>query len=197
MSQRPDALLLDVMGTLVHDPFYDEMPAYLGMSLEELLAAKHPTAWVEFELGEIDEETLFERFFRDGRALDGAALKAHMARSYRLLDGVEPLLRDLRERGVPMHVLSNYSDWWRDVEAGTELSRFVSWSFVSCDLGLRKPDPEIYLCAARRLGLAPERCLFVDDKQRNVAAARRVGMEAVRFEGAEGLRRELERRGVL
>ena len=42
-------LLFDVMGTLVHDPFFEEMPEFFGLSFDELLAVKHPSAWVEFE----------------------------------------------------------------------------------------------------------------------------------------------------
>lgn len=49
----PDVLLLDVMGTLVYDPFHRVMPDFFGMSLEQLLDAKHPEAWVRFEHGEM------------------------------------------------------------------------------------------------------------------------------------------------
>ena len=45
---RP-VLLFDVMDTLVYEPFHHEMPAFFGLSFDELMAAKHPTAWVEFE----------------------------------------------------------------------------------------------------------------------------------------------------
>jgi hypothetical protein len=40
-------LLFDIMSTLVLDPFYQEMPRFFGMTFEELLANKHPTAWVQ------------------------------------------------------------------------------------------------------------------------------------------------------
>lgn len=50
------------------------------MSLQELLATKHPTAWVEFENDCITEEQLFAKFFADGRQFDGAALVNHMVR---------------------------------------------------------------------------------------------------------------------
>ena len=194
---RPRALLLDVMGTLVYDPFHREMPAFFGMSLPELLAAKHPDAWVRFEHGEIDEPTFLERFFADGRAYDHEAFVEHVARAYRLLDGVEPLLDALREAGAPMHALSNYPSWYRRIEERLGLSRWLEWSFVSCETGVRKPDPEAYLGAARALRLPAERCVFVDDRADNCAAARAVGMDAIRFEGAAALRDALGARGLL
>lgn len=48
-------LLFDIMDTLVRDPFYQDVPAFFGMSLKELIDCKHPTAWIEFEKGLIDE----------------------------------------------------------------------------------------------------------------------------------------------
>ena len=45
--------------------------------------------------------------------------------------------------------------------------------------GIRKPDPEIYLLTAGRLGVPPEACVFVDDIPANVDGAREVGMAAL------------------
>jgi putative hydrolase of the HAD superfamily len=55
----------------------------------------------------------------------------------------------------------------------------------SDQVGMRKPDPEIYLLAAERLGLEPERCVFVDDLAQNVDGARAVGMEGIVHRSAE------------
>jgi HAD superfamily hydrolase (TIGR01509 family) len=190
-------LLLDVMGTLVHDPFFEDMPAFFGMSFEEMLEAKHPSAWVEFELGRLSEEEFLPRFFADERDYDHAAFRAHVRKSYRWLDGVEALLGELAAHGVAMHALSNYPVWYRWIEEELGLSKYLEWSFVSTEVGVRKPDPEAYLGAARRLSAKPDACLFIDDRDRNVDAARAVGMDALRFEDAEALRRELVRRGLL
>lgn len=189
-------LLLDVMGTLVFDPFYERVPAFFGMSFEQLLREKHPTAWIEFELGHIDEATFLPRFFRDGRSYDQEGLKAAMGGSYAWLPGMEALVGELAS-GAELHALSNYTPWYRMIEQRTSLSRFVQWSFVSCDTGLRKPDHAAYLNAAKSLGRAPAACLFVDDRQRNCDAAIEIGMPSIVFESAEQLQRELIARGLL
>ena len=145
-------LLFDVMGTLVHDPFFEEVPAFFGVSFEALLPQLEPGPWVQFERGEIDQETLLRRFFRDGRAFDHAGLVACVRAAYRYLPGVEALLTDLSAacagEGVSMHTLSNYPPWYRMIEERLRLSDYVLWSFVSCHTGVRKPDPEAYLGAA-------------------------------------------------
>jgi HAD superfamily hydrolase (TIGR01509 family) len=50
--------------------------------------------------------------------------------------------------------------------------------FTSCELGCRKPDPQIYLAAAAALDIAPERAVFIDDLAVNVEGARQVGFQA-------------------
>ena len=196
MSDRP-TLLFDVMGTLVYDPFEVEVPRALGMTFSEVLAAKHPTAWVEFEHGDLTEAEFLPQFFADGRWYDHAALLASFADHYRLLDGIEPLLVDLAREGLRPQLLSNYPTWWRKVEAATGLARWCDWRFVSCATRLRKPDPEAFLRATRELDVTPSACLFVDDVAKNVASAARLGMRTHLFRGAAGLREALARLRVL
>jgi putative hydrolase of the HAD superfamily len=66
----------------------------------------------------------------------------------------------------------------------------------SCYMGLRKPHPEMYKRALDILGKPAERILFIDDRAENAQGARDAGMKAIRFEGAEQLRRDLETLGV-
>ena len=193
----PRVVLLDVMGTLVHDPFYVEIPAFFGMSLPELIEAKHPSAWVEFELDAIDEATLLERFFADGRPVDGEGLTQAMSMAYRFLPGIEALLHELYARGVPLHAMSNYPRWYQLIEERLALSRYLRWSFVSCLIGMRKPDPAVYRHVAEELGLPTSACLFVDDREDNCRVAREEGMDAIHFVDAPALRRALVERGVL
>ena len=190
-------LLLDVLDTLVHDPFYVEALEFFGMDLDSLFAVKDKHAWIDFELGKIDESELAERYFTDRRKLDVEGLRATMTASYRYLPGVEALLLELHDAGVEMHVLSNYPSWWESIEARLRLSRYLEWTFVSCRTGVRKPDPQAYLGAAQALGRPFEQCLFIDDRAQNVAAAAALGMPALRFEGASALREGLRARGLI
>jgi HAD superfamily hydrolase (TIGR01509 family) len=191
-------ILWDVMDTLVRDPFRDAMPGFFGMTLAQMLEAKHPDAWLRFERGELSEPEFLRDFFRDGRAYDHAAFKACIGAAYAWIDGIPQLLAALQAHSHAMHVLSNYPEWHALIEQRLGLSRYVPWTFVSCRLGLRKPDPEIYRRAARELSASPADCLFIDDRARNCAAARAVGMEAVQFNAdVPALRAELSRRGFL
>jgi putative hydrolase of the HAD superfamily len=77
------------------------------------------------------------------------------------------------------------------------LRRHFQVAMSSCYVGLRKPDLAIYRRALDILGRPPERILFIDDREENVASARAAGMMTIRFEGADGLRRGLAGLGVI
>ena len=195
MSRKP-TLLLDVMGTLVYDPFFIEVPAHFGMSLRQLINGKDLHAWPAFERNEIGEEEFFARFFTDGRAIDGAKMKECMRKNYRFLDGTEALLTELHSLGYPLYALSNYPHWYQMIEEKLKLSRFLDWSFVSCHMGVRKPDAKAYLIPAQSLKTEPMDCIFVDDRKENCMAAEAVGMRSILFQSTVQLRRELIKSGV-
>jgi putative hydrolase of the HAD superfamily len=68
----------------------------------------------------------------------------------------------------------------------------LTWS---CDLGVVKPDPAIYLHTIRKLNVKPEQALFIDNLQKNIVGAEAVGLNAALFENVEQLQSDLARRG--
>lgn len=58
-------------------------------------------------------------------------------------------------------------------------------SIFSYEIGVRKPDPAMYTIMLERLGVSPGQALFIDDMQVNVAGARAVGMQSLRFTETE------------
>jgi 2-haloacid dehalogenase len=112
-------------------------------------------------------------------------------------DSVE-LLRELRDRGVRLLALTNWSaETFRHAREGFEFLGWFEDVVVSGQEGVAKPDPRIFRLLLERHGLQPGDTLFVDDRAVNVTAARSVGMVGVRFRDAAQLRRELHRHGVL
>ncbi len=89
-------------------------------------------------------------------------------------------VRQVRGAGHRTALLTNnVREWelaWRALMPFDEL---FDVTVDSSAVGLRKPDPAIYRLTCERLGLDPVQCLFVDDLECNVAAARELGMEAL------------------
>ena len=67
----------------------------------------------------------------------------------------------------------------------------------SCELGIAKPDPAIYLHTCEKLQVRPEETLFIDDKPENIAAAEALGLTGMLFTDAAQLRRDLAARKLL
>ncbi|PZG16299.1 hydrolase [Nonomuraea aridisoli] len=85
------------------------------------------------------------------------------------------------QRHVPVILVTNAMD---TLEAHLDLlglTYFADDVVSSHRVGVAKPDPAIYRIAAERAGVAPERCLFVDDRPANVEAARALGMTGVHY----------------
>ena len=94
------------------------------------------------------------------------------------------LMRELAGHGYRMAILTNnvreWEELWRSKLAVDEIFELV---VDSAWVGMRKPEPEIYHLTIERLDdtLEPSQCLFVDDNELNVDAARELGLAAVRF----------------
>lgn len=67
----------------------------------------------------------------------------------------------------------------------------------SCELGIAKPDPAIYLHTCEKLGVAPAETIFLDDKTENITAANSVGLNGILFTTVTQLRIDLEAQGFL
>jgi 2-haloacid dehalogenase len=129
-----------------------------------------------------------------------AAYRPNFALSLRgLVPGTAEVLHELRDRGVRLVALTNWSaETIRHLpEAHPEVVALFDDVVVSGAEGVAKPDPRIFEVLERRLGHPLENVFYVDDSDRNVEAARGVGMDAVHFTDAATLRKELEARDLL
>ncbi len=114
------------------------------------------------------------------------------------IDGTVAILEEVAAAGQPIYAITNFSAelWPITVAHYPFLGRFRD-VVVSGAERLVKPDPAIYELFLERNALAPESCVFIDDREENVTAAAALGIDAIRFETAEALRPQLQARGLL
>jgi putative hydrolase of the HAD superfamily len=102
----------------------------------------------------------------------------------------------IKEAGFRLGILSNMGDGVLDYMRPrfSWLAQFdhLTWS---CELGVVKPDPAIYLHTVKKLNVSPDRALFIDNLQKNIVGAEAVGLHAALFENPEQLQNDLARRG--
>ena len=118
-----------------------------------------------------------------------------------MFEGMKPepamveAVRELRAGGLHTGMLSNsWSTAHYDRELLAELFDDI---VISAEVGMHKPQPEIYRLAAKRLDVDPAQCLFVDDLRENCEGAETVGMTAIRFrDPAQAISRLAELTGL-
>ncbi|HEU4676696.1 MAG TPA: HAD-IA family hydrolase, partial [Motilibacteraceae bacterium] len=114
------------------------------------------------------------------------------------IDGTVQILHELRERGVRLLALTNWSAETFPVALQSfEFLRHFEGIVVSGQEGVAKPDPRIFQLLLERYDVEAGRAVYVDDSARNVAAAGAAGLTALHFSGPARLRRELTHLGLL
>jgi 2-haloacid dehalogenase len=114
------------------------------------------------------------------------------------IDGVVAVLVELKERGVPLYAITNFSA--ETFPPQRERFDFLSWFdgiVVSGVERVMKPDPRIFRILLDRYAVAPRSAVFIDDVSANAAAATALGIHGIHFRSPGQLRRELAAVGLL
>lgn len=189
-------VIFDLGGVAVEvesDRLVHQVAQLLGRAFEEVQAAiYHEELLLPFELGRIKPQAYYE----------GLKARLGLPWTYEQFVGawngifrenveVTALMRQLGERHKLM-VLSNTNVLHLEQirTAVSSLSVVEDW-VASCEVGLRKPDPEIYRLVLQRAGAKPETAVYIDDRPELVEAGRNVGLTGIRFETSQQLERDL------
>lgn len=136
-------------------------------------------------------------------AEDAALLTQYVARYTRTvpakIDGTWDILRRLKDKGVPLHAITNWSaeTWPEGLKAHPELDQVFGTTIVSGEVGVIKPSVEIYRLLCDRAEVMPENCVFVDDGLHNCLGAKAAGLDAIHFVNPEQLGADLQKRGLI
>jgi putative hydrolase of the HAD superfamily len=177
--------LLDAFAAIQEEDGLDA--GALGGALRRVAERDGAHPLYELECGRMTERDFMARLRAQLREDLGreVALREFAERYFAGLQPNVPMiafLSELRERGYRLAMLTNnVREWearWRAMLPVDELFEVV---VDSAFVGVRKPDPAIYRLTCDRLGVAPERCLFVDDIEVNCTAAAALRMVAVWF----------------
>ena len=186
MRGEPDhnGLLVDFGGVLTTS-VWDSFAAFCrdkGLAEDSVLRLfrEDPAALADLrqlETGRIQEDE-FERRFAERLGLDDATdLIDSMFRGMKPSEPMVAAVRAARASGVHTGLVSN--SWSTSHYDRDMLAQLFDAAVISAEVGMHKPQPEIYLLASQRVGVEPERCVFVDDLRENCEGAEAVGMTAI------------------
>ncbi|GHB45319.1 hydrolase [Pseudovibrio japonicus] len=203
MSSPVNAVVFDIGNVLIlWDPenlYNDLIPD--ASEREYFLSEVCPYEWnLEQDRGRPWDEAISERLEKFPQYEEW--IKAYYERWEDMLGGAieanVALLKDLKEKGVPLYAITNFST--EKFEEAKRIFPFLADSFIdtviSGEENLLKPDAAIYNILFERNGLKPSELVFIDDTQKNVVAAQDIGMKALHFSEADKLRSELKQLGL-
>jgi HAD superfamily hydrolase (TIGR01509 family) len=196
-----DIVLFDLGGVLVDLGGVGPMKELAAIESDEEFWERWLTCrWVRgFERGECSPDEFAAGIVEDWELTAGpdAFLDAFRDWPGRLFDGAEALIEEVHER-VPIGCLSNTNalHWDRHFGTWPILSHF-DYRFVSYEMGIVKPDRELFDRVAELLPAPRDRVVFLDDNLVNVDGAIDAGFVARHVRGVEGARAALVEVGVL
>jgi putative hydrolase of the HAD superfamily len=193
------AVIVDWGGVLTLPPRQEilaRMQRLVGLD-----AAAFASAWFRhrhaYDLGQIDAAEYWRRVgAEDGRVFDEPALRTLRELDAACFEVPNPAmvgwLGALKSANRKLALLSNTPrEQWVALQHTLTWLPLIDVVVLSCDLGVAKPDPAIYAHCLDRLSCEGRETLFVDDRPENVAAAQRLGMQAVVYTSTEALRASL------
>jgi putative hydrolase of the HAD superfamily len=170
-------LVRTAMRTIIADSYHKGDGMIHGLETGRIPAAEfekqlaHELA--QAGVPEVEAEGLLGRMFsgmREETGMTGALLRARAA-------------------GLKTALLSNS---WGNEYPRERWHELFDETVISGEVGMRKPEPEIYLLVAERLGVTPQECVFVDDIATNIRGAAAVGMVGVHHTDVDATLAELE-----
>ena len=191
-------LLVDFGGVLTTNVFdsFKQFCVTEGLDPQTVkrLFREDPEALAELrrlEKGERTEEEFSEHF---GPMLGVTDTENLVDRLFAGMGPDEPMVEAVKKAkrsGIKTGLISN--SWGKGRYDRDAFPEMFDGVVISGEVGLYKPEPEIYRLGAEKIGVPVEDCVFVDDLKENVAGAEAVGMTAILHRGSETTLPELER----
>lgn len=197
-TKSVDAVIFDLGGVIMKNgsprDFVKQYPDYDPAFIAELIMGPHHLdtdhPWHRVERGEItlaECRELTKQKMNDAGVIRAATTAPSTQKSaafqFELNTDMVRLIHDLRGADIPVAILTNnvreFREWWWPL---LEFDALFNVIVDSHEVGMRKPNPDIYHYTLKQLNVDPPRAAFLDDLFANVEAAQKLGIHAIHVE---------------
>jgi putative hydrolase of the HAD superfamily len=195
-------IIFDIGGVLV-DFCWDDFLRNKGYS-EEMVqrmgnASVRSEAWNEFDRGVLNSKEIIDGFVKNDPEIEEELRSAFsdLTGLLRKRERTIPWIKEFKSKGYKVLVLSNFSK--QALEPNMFMQEFLDETdggILSYRDKIIKPDRAIYELITKRYDLIPSECVFIDDTEKNIIAAREFGMNGIVFKTYEQVEDELQALGV-
>lgn len=193
------AIVFDLGGVLITDfrqGGKNPWAGFLGID-EDSFEKVYSNEWFDYKMGKISELEAWCAFEKNGSKLSAREIYDLVRSTRKFVPGTKELIEELKGKYLIAALSNEGKETIEDAEERMGIDKLFDRMFVSCFMGLAKPDKRIYEKVLEELGMKVDEIVFVDDKERNITAAEEVGIDSILFESAEQTKKELQSRGLL
>jgi len=171
------AIVLDMYGVIVKQTGDDFVP-YVQRTFPDLKPEEIYTPWFKADVGELTSLEVWEAIGFQG---DLEEIEKEYLDTIELNDGFLKFIIAIRNQYRLAIISNDSSRWSKYLREKFDINKFFDVISISGDLKIQKPDERIFQLTIEHLGCNAEDCLYVDDREENLEAASKVGMNTVLF----------------
>lgn len=176
-------IIFDVMGVIfkVGDDTNDLLVPYVQQIDKKCSREKINKIYIEASLGNITSSEFWKRLHVADDDNFSEVEKRYLDNCLTIDEQFIDVAKQLKNN-YNLAILSNdVSEWGRYLREKYGINELVKFSVISGDVGYRKPSEEIYKIALTKVNVSPENCVFIDDRDKNLIPAQKLGMKVIRF----------------
>ncbi len=176
-------IIFDVMGVIfkVGDDTNDLLVPYVQQIDKNCSREKINNIYLEASLGSISSSEFWKKLHVADDDNFSEVEKRYLDNCLTIDEQFIDVAKQLKNN-YNLAILSNdVSEWGKYLREKYGLNELVKFSIISGDVGYRKPSEEIYKIALIKANVSPENCVFIDDRDKNLIPAQKLGMKTIRF----------------
>jgi len=166
------------------DSWFDSIDTPYGKSMDGKISRKKAISDLAKNLNTSKEKFIkifykaYKKYFKKNKKLYRVAFK-------------------LKKKGYNIGILSDQWYLSKDILASKKDMKGFAPVIISCDVGMRKPNPKIYKMLIKKCGCRVEEILFIDNRDWNLKPARKIGINAILYKDNKELIKELKKLRIL
>lgn len=196
--KKISAIIFDFGGVLSSDDDLGDIGKYLAKKYQVPTKILNDITWRGWKKARINpkHDFIFWREVAEALGISEKRLHAEYLAFPKFLPEVARLVRASRKRYIVGMLSNQIATWHQTLMKRWRLQKSFDLVVTSYGEGIAKPDSRIYKRLIQKIGLPPEECVYVDDREYNLPPAKKLGMRVIRFKNPKQLLRELKKLGV-
>jgi epoxide hydrolase-like predicted phosphatase len=165
------------------DTWFDSIDSPYGKSMEGLISSEETISIISNNLKTTPEKlaklwiNAYKKKMKDNKELYNFAIK-------------------LKKKGYKIAILSDQWHLSKKSLVKKEYLKYFNPIIISCDIGMRKPNPNIFILLIKKLKLKPKEIVFIEDREWNIQPAKKLGINTILFKNNKQTIEKLRELGV-